>query len=44
LTLRLKNAARRERARRYFVMYAVSFLFLLLLLAPLWILMLLWRS
>jgi hypothetical protein len=42
LTKRLKNAARRERARRYFGQYLTSGLVVLLLLMPLWILLLLW--
>jgi predicted permease len=42
LTNRLKRAARRERVRRYAAMCIVSAVLLSLLLAPLWMLYLLW--
>jgi hypothetical protein len=43
LTNRLKRAARRERVRRYAAMCLVSAVVLALLLAPVWVLYLLWN-
>jgi len=44
LTKRLKRAAHRERARRYFAVYATSAIVLLILLAPFVILFLVWQE
>jgi hypothetical protein len=44
VTKRLKRAAHRERARRYFAMYLMSAIVLLLLLAPFLAAFLFWRQ